>query len=122
MLTSLLTHNLNHFQESEWKSYRSDILTCVETLVKITTERRTNIESHNGICLSQILVGVVRPDTVRPEVWERFIALVGRQTGVVSWEDVVCFIIDDNMYYRSMRYKYYQLARKCKCFKPNCFF
>lgn len=23
-------------------------------------------------------------------------------------------IIDDNMYYRSMRYEYYQIAKKCK--------
>jgi tRNA uridine 5-carbamoylmethylation protein Kti12 len=23
-------------------------------------------------------------------------------------------VIDDNMYYRSMRYEYYQMARKCK--------
>ena len=26
----------------------------------------------------------------------------------------VCLVIDDNMYYRSMRYSLYQLARKCK--------
>ena len=27
----------------------------------------------------------------------------------------IVILIDDNMYYGSMRYKYYQLARKCKC-------
>ena len=27
-------------------------------------------------------------------------------------------LIDDNMYYRSMRYQYFQLARKCK-YKPK---
>ena len=26
----------------------------------------------------------------------------------------IVYIIDDNMYYRSMRYEYYQLARKCE--------
>lgn len=34
--------------------------------------------------------------------------------GVVSSSESVCLLIDDNMYYRSMRYPYYQLARKCK--------
>ena len=28
----------------------------------------------------------------------------------------VCLLLDDNMYYRSMRYSYYQLARKCESF------
>ena len=29
-------------------------------------------------------------------------------------EDQHIFVIDDNMYYRSMRHEYFQLARKCK--------
>ena len=30
-------------------------------------------------------------------------------------DGTIVILIDDNMYYGSMRHKYYQLARKCKC-------
>ena len=86
---------------------------CVEALVKTTNETRTDLRT--GVCLSHILDGVNKPDSVRQEVWGRFSAVMCRQTGALAREDTVCFIMDDNMYYRSMRYKYYQLARKCKC-------
>ena len=35
-------------------------------------------------------------------------------SGIYKAEDQHVFVIDDNMYYRSMRYEYFQLARKCK--------
>ena len=75
---------------------------------------KNTIEASNGSRLSHMLDGVSKPNSVMQDVWERFSILVCRQTGAVAREDIVCFIIDDNMYYRSMRYKYYQLARKCK--------
>ena len=40
----------------------------------------------------------------------------GRRYGVKGAENGSCYILvlDDNMFYRSMRYEYYQLARKCE--------
>lgn len=31
--------------------------------------------------------------------------------------DSLLLVVDDNMFYRSMRYEYYQLARKCKFYR-----
>jgi len=54
-------------------------------------------------------------DLVIPEVLNTSDAcqLITSQTADLTSSDDVCIIVDDIMYYRSMRYPYYQLARKC---------
>ncbi|KAF6019653.1 hypothetical protein EB796_022016 [Bugula neritina] len=53
-------------------------------------------------------------DLVIPEVLNTSNAcqLITSQTADLTSSDDVCIIVDDIMYYRSMRYPYYQLARK----------
>ena len=44
-------------------------------------------------------------------LWFKVCELVKKQ--IIAAERMV-IVIDDNMFYSSMRYRYYQLARKCK--------
>lgn len=55
------------------------------------------------------------PDDVSKNLWEKFKSVI-EDGGTWKGCDrgTVCIVIDDNMYYRSMRHSYYQLARKCK--------
>ena len=51
------------------------------------------------------------------EVWRRFESMTGFMDlfrGGITSDDKYVIIVDDNMYYRSMRYEYFQVARKCK--------
>ena len=51
------------------------------------------------------------------KVWRRYTSATGCtdlfRDGITR-DDKYVIIVDDNMYYRSMRYEYYQVARKCK--------
>lgn len=87
--------------DSEWKSLREKIVNCVECLVEC-------LLSSNRL-----------RDQEKPvddeALWSRFSQVVETQDcsdfrGENSRPCVL--VIDDNMYYRSMRHKYFQLARK----------
>ncbi|XP_021378688.1 L-seryl-tRNA(Sec) kinase-like isoform X3 [Mizuhopecten yessoensis] len=89
--------------ELEWKESREKIITCVESLVR-------------GL-LSNIQLKNMDKPIDDDALWERFCDVIQTQEdsftetkGDKSRSYVV--VIDDNMYYRSMRYKYFQLARK----------
>jgi len=70
--------------------------------------------------LHKLISGIDQiPDLRTPNVLEQFNGLLSksptRYTGDTAWGDGSnknIFIIDDNMYYRSMRYEYCQLARE----------
>ena len=101
------------FQESLWKHYRNDILDCVNHFLQLVKEKRTlDVES---LSVSNILDKDNKPDHLKQDLWARFVTLVCQHAEAIMKNDILCLVIDDNMYYRSMRYKYYQLARKCKC-------
>ncbi|XP_064600156.1 L-seryl-tRNA(Sec) kinase-like isoform X2 [Liolophura sinensis] len=86
---------------SAWKNYRLSILNCVERLLDVLLNRKNSME---------------RPDHVEDKIWENFrsevamemVSLVPKETTLSH----VVMVIDDNMYYSSMRYQYFQLARK----------
>ena len=99
------------FQVSPWKRYRNDILECVDVIVHFTKANRT--KHSDPINLANLLDQCCKPEHVRQELWDRFVTMTSQHTGTATEEDIICFVIDDNMYYRSMRHKYYQLARKC---------
>ena len=67
-----------------------------------------------ALSISNILDANSKPDHLKQDLWARFVTLVCQHTEAIMKNDILCLVIDDNMYYRSMRYKYYQLARKCK--------
>ncbi|XP_060076600.1 L-seryl-tRNA(Sec) kinase-like [Ylistrum balloti] len=89
--------------DSEWKTCREQIVNCVESLV-------------HCLLSNKLLKNMVKP-TDDEALWERFCHVIHNQEddsmeqkGDKSSSYVL--IIDDNMYYRSMRYRYFQLARK----------
>ncbi|XP_053406856.1 L-seryl-tRNA(Sec) kinase-like [Mercenaria mercenaria] len=92
-------------QESKWKSYRADIVKCVDSLIESIKKTQHSTETY---CITN-----VSPEEISEELWEKFIYMI---TDSNSWGEMdgrtVYIVIDDNMYYRSMRYSYYQLARK----------
>ena len=67
-----------------------------------------------SLSVSNILHEDSNPDHLKQDLWARFVTLVCQHADSIMKNDILCLVIDDNMYYRSMRYKYYQLARKCK--------
>ena len=67
-----------------------------------------------ALSVSNILHEDSKPDHLKQNLWVRFVTLVCQHAGAIMKNDILCLVIDDNMYYRSMRYKYYQLARECK--------
>jgi len=57
------------------------------------------------------------PGEIDALLWTKFSTHVRNEMSQIkdfSEDGRLCIIIDDNMYYRSMRYVYYQLARKRK--------
>ena len=71
-----------------------------------------NRTSQNDTFMDEAPLYDIKLEGFKNEIDEKFNII----TKYVSLEHTrpLVFIIDDNMYYRSMRYQYYQLARKCK--------
>ncbi|XP_056006451.1 L-seryl-tRNA(Sec) kinase-like isoform X2 [Ostrea edulis] len=79
-----------------WKSHREKVQNAVESLIqtlKPSSEMTEPITNDNSDCHSK---------SFGEFLWE----MRGREDGSVV------IVIDDNMYYTSMRYKFYQLTRK----------
>ena len=88
------------FQTSKWKIYRKEIFCCVICLVEYLTGKdfstpfklnRSDFDDLH-VLFSDMVLEVMSGNSL------------GQNQMV---------IIDDNMYYQSMRYEYFQLARKC---------
>lgn len=92
---------------SAWKQYREQITSCVDVLLlhllKFYHDCTTNIQTEP------------KPKNVEDKLWDTFVAMVIHDLHTLDKGHEghgICIVIDDNMYYRSMRYTYYQLARK----------
>ncbi|XP_071169295.1 L-seryl-tRNA(Sec) kinase-like isoform X1 [Mytilus edulis] len=83
--------------QQTWKEYREEIAFCIDYLV------------NKEISLANL---TKPPPGVNDALWGKFYAIVRRQ--ITSAESVV-IVLDDNMYYTSMRHKYFQIARKYTC-------
>lgn len=90
--------------ESEWKTSREEIISCVNSLVHSLLTSDSSLENMDGSISDGAL-------------WDRFCDNIPtqhrhftRSKGDNATPYVI--VIDDNMYYRSMRYKYCQLSRK----------
>lgn len=75
----------NYSENETWKNARHNVFSKVDELIKCLKTRSENASLHNFFNLSNVIV----------ESDASYIVL-----------------LDDNFYYRSMRYEFYQLARK----------
>ncbi|XP_013379694.1 L-seryl-tRNA(Sec) kinase [Lingula anatina] len=80
---------------SQWKKYRRNIIKCLDQ----------KIASILGVSQG-------RESEIPAEIQLRFEQLQGIKSYSELDKTNHVFLIDDNLYYRSMRYEYYQLARK----------
>lgn len=92
---------------SEWKDYRNNIVLLVDVVLEKLCRTFT------GKSLEwQVAESLTREDyLVRAFQETVFDASALRE---VSTSNKFAVVIDDNMYYESMRYQYFKLARKCK--------
>ncbi|CAG5133203.1 unnamed protein product [Candidula unifasciata] len=86
----------------KWKHDRGQVVTATEVLLQHIC--------HNG--LSEISLQT-KPEGLLVDVWQQFLQVLElfnaeRQ----NIRNQIVLIVDDNMYFRSMRYEYYKLARK----------
>ncbi|CAL1538340.1 unnamed protein product [Lymnaea stagnalis] len=85
-----------------WKYARYELLSLVKAL----------IQSSND-CFQKEYFSFIRPKETKAETWIRFSPILDSLS--LSWSidiNEVLIIIDDNMYFRSMRYEYYKIARE----------
>ncbi|KAL1245230.1 L-seryl-tRNA(Sec) kinase [Trichinella spiralis] len=103
--TSLCKRIVDFFNADE--SNRSDI-----HVVHICYDE---ILEHAKLCTNQwksmrnMILDSVDAVAVDADIWNKIVALVPNFDA--TWSKII-FLIDDNMYYRSMRFSYYRLARK----------
>lgn len=83
-----------------WKECRENIQNAVDNLVR---ELKNETEASETLT-----IGAENKDC-HFESFQMFLQNMRHQES-----GKVVILIDDNMYYSSMRYKYYQLTRKCK--------
>lgn len=93
-------------QQSNWKRYRAGIVKCVDNLIQAI--KKGNQSSDIRLSLDFQL-----EKEVTEALWEKFTTLLKESSVLeIRDSDTVYIMIDDNMYYSSMRYNFYQLARK----------
>ncbi|XP_063963225.1 L-seryl-tRNA(Sec) kinase-like [Lytechinus pictus] len=103
-------------QHTLWKEYRRQIIECLDFIIGEVMQKQrtllqviTNLQIGNGIPSSD----VQDISAVQREVWMKMAdCLSGEAVQGNDKEHCVIILIDDNMFYRSMRYNLYQLARK----------
>ncbi|KAJ1527926.1 hypothetical protein ONE63_007860 [Megalurothrips usitatus] len=98
---SLITADLAHRCSTDpdcgnWRDARQEVFTMVEKMTKMLKEIHTDQETHKII----LKCGVENKYIKKDYEWE---IVIKKRTVIV---------IDDNMYYSSMRYSYFQLARR----------
>ena len=90
--------------ESSWKEFRGQILSCVRVLVRRLLNKDTPAATS------------VIPGSLRDKFVDK--ACGGHNVftaTTASKNESYLIVIDDNMYYKSMRYEYYKLAREYQC-------
>ncbi|XP_041370274.1 L-seryl-tRNA(Sec) kinase-like [Gigantopelta aegis] len=94
-------------EASKWKLYREEIVECVDILLG-------NLSGLSSVSPKTCSVAS-QPVSVSDGLWMKFeecyTSILGNEVPSGASRPFV-IIIDDNMYYRSMRYQYFQLARK----------
>ncbi|RUS72152.1 hypothetical protein EGW08_020094 [Elysia chlorotica] len=89
-------------EKKSWKSLRCQVLLVVQSLIQ-----SLQISGKEG------LKELSKPDNVRPDIWENILSCIhSLNSRWLDRQSQLAIIIDDNMYFRSMRYDYFKLARK----------
>ncbi|XP_003724051.2 L-seryl-tRNA(Sec) kinase [Strongylocentrotus purpuratus] len=104
-------------KHSLWKEYRHQIVKCLDFIVGELTEKDrtlhqiiTDLQCGNAISTTNVNQDI---SAVQREVWLKVVGCLSEAAARVNGgESNLIFLIDDNMFYRSMRYNLYQLARK----------
>ena len=100
---------------SQWKDFRKKIVKCVEKTVqeiKFRTPADQGYTKDTGEGTSYW-----QREPPDEKLWQQYTSVTGCEHlfhDGISSDNKYVIIVDDNMYYRSMRYEYYQLARDCK--------
>lgn len=78
-----------------FKAKRRELLNCLEKLIE-------GVKFSDQECI----------DRVNEDLFEKFNANIPRDLDLTANEKLYAILIDDNMYYRSMRYEVFTMARK----------
>lgn len=109
----------NYSPSSLCASFSNDSEGLVVSAKNLVVEREhlkpdQNAENISGLDLMEAVPDVLK--TIFDDVVGQQIK--GESSSTVHW----IIVIDDNMYYSSMRYEFYQLARKCECCMAKFFY
>jgi len=99
---ALIPDNISSLQLNQWKDERSKIVTNVECSIRYLQELHLN---SKGVDLLKNIANI--------ENFKNCLCPCFETCNNVALNHI--FLIDDNMFYRSMRYPYYQLARRYEC-------
>lgn len=102
---------VSYFVVSNWKIAQIRKV-IIQADFQWRTER-TNVIRWVERFISRLLQNPLDKDDVERDSFENFLRVVS-ENGSMNGENNFVLLIDDNMYYRSMRYAYFQLARKRK--------
>lgn len=105
---SCVVFRLFSFQSySKWKTYRQHIVHAVDQTIAVLLEHGpiSDLGSLQRDCPAEFLEG-----------WHKHVLNdLSTQAESPSFRDSSkVILVDDNMFYRSMRYQYFQIARNCK--------
>jgi hypothetical protein len=89
---------------------KESIFVAYVKIVATKFEEKQNLSGHIHFIYLKL-----SSSGVDDSLWEKFYDLLRKQ---LTSAETVALVIDDNMFYTSMRHRYFQLARKCK-FKPG---
>ncbi|XP_038071333.1 L-seryl-tRNA(Sec) kinase-like [Patiria miniata] len=95
---------------SPWKAYRQEILRCVDGIL-------ARLKSNKTLDATTVVDELQDISQCGREVWSKILTLIQDQINAKKEQNPrrtssVVLFIDDNMYYRSMRHEYYQVAKK----------
>ncbi|XP_064629904.1 L-seryl-tRNA(Sec) kinase-like [Lineus longissimus] len=110
-----ITGKVDSSKPSQWKEYRKKIVKCVDHLITMRQGVEMDIFDLNFIDIDYLVM-----EKFRKFIGLEIEAMDPNRMMEVDGEDPdnenkYLILIDDNMYYRSMRYEYYQMAKKYKC-------
>ena len=107
-----------------WKTYRQAIHSAIDKLLNGITTSDEKSKCCSKDILKLTLEAATEDSDIHKAVVQRIQDIVTRQNWTDGIEDAslkeekdcqcLVLILDDNMFYRSMRFEYYQLARKCR--------
>lgn len=92
--------------DSEWKEHRRCILAAViQIVISFKNQETIHLHRSDHDIVQQIKSKIITNNELG-------------NIEVTDQDSKLIVVIDDNMYFKSMRYEYFQLTRQCKKHKP----